>query len=381
MTQPYRRTRVLDDELLELFADNPEALAVVEAIARSGVGHRRRPSTRMWIALAAVIAILIVGVGAFTRTTSQASVIDSALAALPHDRVARLTVVDELPAGERIDLSTGKTVLVRHTLTEWFDPVTGRRRLRDALGGVAFRDTLPVSSTRSRGFAEDAIARFPALYRAELLQAINSSVSPGRSNGANVYWIRFRSGHQLRAVAVDRRTYHPVRAIFRDGAATRAFQISALVTLPLYTPIPQPKAMPPPVSSRLSLNPATSDEAIRRGLVGGAILAGPLGQPSRTFIGGDAASPVGVYLFFEGQARGALPSRYVRVEEARAPQSSSGWSAPIVAITRQPETLFLVRDQGLWTGFLSAHRRFFQIASTSGRAKLLTVARRLATSG
>jgi hypothetical protein len=371
----------MDEELLELFGDDPESLAIIDAIAATGSVHGRRTPTRKWMALAIAILGAAIAVGALTRESSHAGVIDSALGALPTDRIIRVVIRDEAPAGELVTLRSGTTKSIHHEIVEWFDPRTGQRRLRDELAGVAVNDVLFGASVGGSGFAEETLARFPALYRNELLQAVNSDVSRGRSNGAPVYWIRFRSRNRLRAVAVDLQTYKPVRAVFADGEATRSFSISELAALPATRAIPKPQTPARQSVRHTSLRPSTPDELRQSGLIGAVILERLLGPPSRTFVGTAAGSPVGEYIFSKKRSSGALPNRYVRVQEASAPVPSTGWSAPTIAITKVPGSVFLVKDGKIWTGFVTARHRAFRIISTSGRTQVLRIARRLTAIG
>jgi hypothetical protein len=372
------KRRVIDDEILELFGDDPEALAIIDAVAATGSVHRRRTPTRKWVALAAAVLGAAIAVGALTRQSSHAGVIDSALGALPTNRIIRVAIRDEAPAGELVNLRSGTAKSIHHTIVEWFDPQTGRRRLRDELAGVAINDVMYGASGGGSGFAERTLARFPALYRAELLQAVNSDVSQRRLNGAPIYWIRFQTRTPLRAVAVDLDTYKPVRAVFADGEAIRSFRISELTALPAATiTIPKPQQAARAAARRTSLHPSTPDELRRSGLTGPAVLERLLGPPLRTFVGTTDESPVGEYIFSKQRSNGALPDRYVRVQEASVPQLGAGWSAPIVSMTRVPGSVFLMQDGKRWTGFVTAPHRAFRIISTLGRAELLGIARRL----
>lgn len=373
-----RKSRIIDDdEILELFGDDPESLAIIDAIAATGSVRHRRAPTRKWVALAVAVLGAAIALAALTRESSHAGVIDKALGALPTDRIIRVAIMDEARAGELVNLRSGTAKSIHHTIVEWFDPQNGRRRLRDGLAGVAVNDVMFGASSGGSGFAEQTLARFPTLYRAELLQAVNSNVSRGRLNGASVYWIRFQTSNSLRAVAVDLQTYKPVRAVFADGEATRSFRILELTALPAKKAIPKPQLGAEPTVRRTSLRASTPDELSQSGLVGVVLLERLLGPPSRSFIGRAAGSPVGDYIFSRQRSRGALPDRYVRVQEASVPQPGAGWSAPIVAITRVPGSVFIVQDGKRWTGFVTAPHRAFRIISTLGRSELLRIARRL----
>jgi hypothetical protein len=210
-----------------------------------------------------------------------------------------------------------------------------------------------------------------------LLQAVDSDVSPGHLAQQRVYWLRFRSGGPLRAVAVDRLTFKPLRAVFTNGTAVHAFRISDVTALGRRDPIPRP-GQPAHLPKRpLSLRPATAADATAQGLVTTAAVATTLGPPSQISVARSSHLAAGDFLFAQKPARGVLPTEFTRIQESLAPELRFAWSAPAVELTRKSGTVFITHDGKLWTGFVASPGRYFRIVATAGRAQILRLARRL----
>src|SRR3954453_6147043 len=98
-----------DPELIELFRDDPEGLAVVDAIAAT---QRRRDHTAVWrtrpALLAAAVVIVAFIAGALSLSSSRAGTIQRALRAVSVGDVVHLRLVDQRSAAEVVDLRTGK---------------------------------------------------------------------------------------------------------------------------------------------------------------------------------------------------------------------------------------------------------------------------------
>jgi hypothetical protein len=229
------RPSQLDPELVELFADDPEGLAVVDAIAatqRSSVHAMRR---RVPALIAAVVAIIAVAVlGAVLVGNSRAGVIERALRVVARPAVVHLTLVDERPAARLFDLKSGRTEQLRHRLDEWYDRRHSLRRLRDQVGSFVVSDR----RTTARG-TDSLTTSFIATYRSALAQNVARVASRGRFAGQPVYWVVFAEHGQTARVA--KTTLRPV-ALQYGYRRFRIVGFRGLAAIPRPSPRPAIKS-------------------------------------------------------------------------------------------------------------------------------------------
>lgn len=194
----------MDAELVDLFADDPTGLAIVDAITatqRSTRKHRRAVVLLAAAALtaAALIAALIV------TTNSRAGVIERALRVVAQPAVVHLALIDDRASVRLVDLRTGQSRLLHHRLDEWYDHSRSERRLRDSLGATV------VSDRRVNARASDSVTTsFVEVYRSALANRVAEVSERGRLAGRDVYWLTFAARGQAVRVAVDRSTLKPV---------------------------------------------------------------------------------------------------------------------------------------------------------------------------
>src|SRR5690348_9965757 len=86
-----------DPELQDLFADDAEALAIVDAIRDTAAHPPRRKRPIVFGAIAAVL-ITALAFATLTRNSSRAGVIERALTVLPANRVIHMVLEDERPS-------------------------------------------------------------------------------------------------------------------------------------------------------------------------------------------------------------------------------------------------------------------------------------------
>jgi hypothetical protein len=123
-----KRRRVVDDpELLELFADEPELIAVVDAIAQTQRGPRKWPSRvgALGAALAIVVALALV---APSWRGNDASLVAQALAAVDEAPVLHVVAERHDTSTELIDLDAGSARPVLIQVETWYDEDSGRLR-------------------------------------------------------------------------------------------------------------------------------------------------------------------------------------------------------------------------------------------------------------
>jgi hypothetical protein len=280
--------------LLEL-RDEPELLAIADALAETlgATAGRPRARRRVWLsaALAAAVTVTaLLGAALLLRAGDvQPSLTDRALAAVGDQPVLHAIIRQRLDSRTTlVELSSGRRVAVRRTArTEiWFDDERGLKRVITSTTGEQTQDELstpqgitsesgpvwtcariaahPVEATRARvscnlsgdngttprQVPEDPPSVDPALagfldgYRAALASGTARQVAEGTVDGQHVYWLELRIPDRYRApgepprdlrerVAVASDTYRPllVRPI-ANGEAGADYQVLEIGTLP-----------------------------------------------------------------------------------------------------------------------------------------------------
>jgi hypothetical protein len=212
---------VLDDlEVVELLADEPELLAIADAVVATQPRPRRR---RLWprlLALAAALAVAGAVVAALPHSRGDGALLAEALAAIGNGPVVHARIEARLPRTNVIDLATGRAKPQTVTIEYWFDEP--RRRLRTVVrrGGVLVDELLQTrtGTTLSGGavFArrgvpelDPALAGFVTHYRAALEAGKARILEEADLDGRRVVWLLL-SGGADEHVAVDAETSAPV---------------------------------------------------------------------------------------------------------------------------------------------------------------------------
>ena len=244
-----------DHELVELLADQPELLALADAIAATApTRSRRRFPTRLLagsitIAAAAVVALVA------PWSESRGGVLQQALAAVSTDSVLHAVLVSQVPETTVVDLRSFRETPTTLRVETWFDARKGLKRILVTRGGessdvvatpqgvwsnagrvptCAWIAAHPVLATRlrvscnasgrngtrprdvpeSRPTADPALTAFIPGYRAALHSLKARNLGKGSVGGHAVYWISFVvSGSRpatTERVAVDRHSFRPL---------------------------------------------------------------------------------------------------------------------------------------------------------------------------
>jgi len=248
MNAHQRAASELDSELLALFADDPEGLAIIDAIAATqrprALGRHRRLIG--FVGVAAALSVVVIGAFFFVGS-SQAGVVERALELVDRQPVAHVALVDERPFGRLVNLQTGQSSTLQHRLDEWYDHRRGIRRLRDQVGAVVVADGQ--SHVRRGGLADS----FIETYRSVLARRAVQQVTRGTYRGHSVYWLEFRARANHVRVAVSEHAYQPVALEF-GGRHFRVIDFSGL------SAIPKPRAAAPAA-------PRVDEPAIAEGVV------------------------------------------------------------------------------------------------------------------
>jgi hypothetical protein len=274
-------TSFADAELVELFADEPELVAIADAIAATTTTPARayasatarsrlrlpRPTVLSAVALVAA-AVVVVLVAPWQR--SHGTLTDMALAAIGAQPVVHLVMETPTGAG-RVDIASGDAQPVMQRDEVWYDAVRGLRRDVTRDGAVTLDDVLetpqggftshgivydcawiaahPVAATKARvscnGSGDNGttphtvprpkptldagLAGFADSYRQALASGQAREAGTGEVNGQTVDWLVFpTSDGSTEKVALDRSSHKP---ILLEGPHLR-IRIDSIETIP-----------------------------------------------------------------------------------------------------------------------------------------------------
>jgi hypothetical protein len=206
---------VRDVETLKVLRDEPELLAIADAVA-STQRRRRRLPRRALLALAAALAAAAVALLApWQDEDGGGLVIDRALAALPA-RAPVMHVVFEQRLGTRVHLETGRLSPVLLRSESWYDQGRALLRVRGYRDGRLLVD----STVRDAGNSVDAamvmgFAQAAELIREALADRRARVVGEARIRGRDVYLLDAEPDPDgIRGpmrIAIDKRTYELVQ--------------------------------------------------------------------------------------------------------------------------------------------------------------------------
>jgi hypothetical protein len=129
-----------DREVVELLADEPELLAIADAL-NAARPRRRRRVARRGLPLAAAVAG--VALAAATLLGDERSFTDRALAAVGGGPVLHAVLVDQAPSPEPvIEIASGRRIVPRREVEIWFDEDRGLEHAIRRDGGSTSSDVL-----------------------------------------------------------------------------------------------------------------------------------------------------------------------------------------------------------------------------------------------
>lgn len=256
-------TSFADAELVELFADEPELLAIADAIAATTTTPSRahtssrapsrlrlpRPSVLSAVALVAAAAVIVL-VAPWQR--SHGTLTDMALAAIGTQPVVHVVMETPTRAG-LVDIASGNTQPVVQRDEVWYDAARGLRRDVTRDGSVILDDELdtpqggftshgivydcawiaahPVAATKARVSCnasgdngttphtvprpkptlDPGLAGFADSYRQALASGQAHEAGTGEVNGQAVDWLVFpTSDGSTEKVALDQASHKPI---------------------------------------------------------------------------------------------------------------------------------------------------------------------------
>jgi hypothetical protein len=269
-----------DPEFRELLLEEPELVAIADALAQADVdaatrrlrGRFLRSSRFLAVAaaLAAVVAVALIA----PWSRSGGSLSDLALAAIGSQQVLHVIAEMEVPTGgQLIDIKTGRVHQISHHQQEeiWYDAAKGLKRDTVRVGSTIVDDTLetprggytpggivydcawiaahPIQATKARvscnasgenGTTPHVVPRprptldpglsgFVDGYRQALAAGRASEAGSGRLDGRPVDWLVFDTSEGSERVALDHGTHKPV---LLESDSGRRLRITSIETIP-----------------------------------------------------------------------------------------------------------------------------------------------------
>ena len=323
-----RRRPFSDPEVLELFEEEPELLAIVDAIHATQAPQRRHVSRPVLVAVSAVAALIVVAL--IPWQFRGADLTERALAAIGDARVVH--VVASRPGEDQVvvDLETGSESVMTVELESWFDTESGELRTVTRRQGVVVADTLTRKGAGAAAPVDPVVATFVRGYRSALARGELEVVRRGRLDGDRVVWVRASlPGARKDEVALDATTDLPrafrlVVGAESGGPLWRVPEIdSRLLSEPDFTPRPPPAG---PVAGGIqSEQTITLEEAARlldgRGRRPGRDVAGlklnrvVSQELTRTLADGRLEKSIGLELVY-----GDTKSEFVTIQQAPRPE-------------------------------------------------------------
>jgi hypothetical protein len=361
-----------EPDLVALLGDDPELLAVADAIAATKPvrGPRRR-----WPALVAAsltLVVALVAVAVWERAGSP-SLVERALAAVGEDPVVHI-VIEEPTENVYVDLRSGERTQQLRQVELWIDERRSLEREVTRIDGHVVNEMLvtpelmasshppvytcewitahPAAAKKARvscdpknahlGYTpqlDPALANFVDGYRSALENGTAKEMGSGEIDGSPVTWLSLQVENGRTAeIAVDEDTGKPLRV----RESRRTYDVVLLETLDPSEGIfrASEQRRPTPVSGRAGAEgPIPLTKAAD--LVPGALWPGPtvrglpLSQVELQFpttgFGPNSGRPVergvGIELQYGDRPQSALP---ILIHQSREPQTAYGWHEYVI---------------------------------------------------
>jgi hypothetical protein len=386
---PTETTAWTDPELKELIAEDPELVAIADALLATGPSAAARRRRRLPIrlgALAAALAAVAALVLFAPWSGGSPALVDRALAALGDDPV--LHVVTEWPSGIRyVDLGTGASHQLMERQETWYDRSRGFvHTITRAPDGTLLDDDLetpqggwtpggrvidctwiaahPEQATKLRvscnlngdngtkphvvprpvPTVDPALGAFLGGYKQALANGQATETGTGTVDGTQVVWLTFKYGTETESVALDASTYQPL--LVRDASGTWSYRILSIGTVseaaadftrPTVTELGRQASSGGTFNStKLALDPAAAIGALPGALWLGSSfqnlpLAGIERDTLRTTFTDPALAPelgVGLQFVYGATETTGAPDRsrpFVQLWESDRPQAAYEW--------------------------------------------------------
>jgi hypothetical protein len=206
---------MLDREVVELLRDDPDLLAIADAIVATQPTSERRRQPRAWrmLAAAAVIAVAAAVAVVAPWHGHGDELVGRALAAVGQGPVLHAVIESDVPNETIVNLSSGGERPARQQLTYWYDADRHLLRVVSTVNGGAVFDALVrpnATGGATQPQLDPALTAFVSRYRDALKSGEAREVGRGTVHGRSVIWLGFDYRLFGERVGIDVQTYRPV---------------------------------------------------------------------------------------------------------------------------------------------------------------------------
>ena len=382
---------IRDSEVLEALRDEPELLAIADAVAETQPSerHSRRRVVSRSAALVAVGAAVLAAVLLWPSSGGGRNrILDRAQAAIGYGPVLHL--IARVPSGEElVDIRTGRSTVPTYEVESWTDrDLTRVHTILRIDGRIVGEVLLPQDG--GSDVDVDIDPAYVALwtgYREALAAGTAKIEREGTLYGHAVYWLVFPApggGSARNEVAIDRKTYQPLEFRFRTGSTQRDERVLLARMEPFSTSaFTRLTSGPSPLSGETTQSSGVVEGSVHPGKVPkGWLDAGPtigglkLSSVSPTQEASGRKTGTGLELFYGSEESFR---RSVTIDETRSPLDATEWeSIPkgSIRITKGGGS-----DNGgeyvEWSGYVVEDGVYVTIRTGVSRAAVLEAARAL----
>jgi hypothetical protein len=261
-----------DPELVDVLQNDPELLAIADAVNATGTFRRRRRSPRLLSAVVAAVAAVVVL--SFVHWRGGSAGFESrALAAIGDGDVIHVRTEADVQGQFLVDLSSGREHPLVQETEIWFDRSRSLEHVVTRVEDRTVADDLetptgwwtadgriytcrwiaahPAEAVKAgvscdgaqgqgRSGADEtpvldpALADFVTRYRDALQDGAAKRVGSGEVDGTPVVWLEFSPGdtHEIERVAVDQKTMRPVLVVLVvDGVTAATYRVTSIETI------------------------------------------------------------------------------------------------------------------------------------------------------
>jgi hypothetical protein len=379
---------IRDPEVLEALRDEPELLAIADAVKETQGGPRRshRPAVSRAAALVLVGTAVLLAVLFWPSGGGRHPILDRALAAMGDGPILHLVV--RAPAGyQLVEIHTGRTTLPTYVQESWVDRKLRHFHMILRFDGRVVGEVLEGANVLKLAEVDPAYTALWTGYRKALADGTAKIEREGTLYGHEVYWLRFRGfanepGYS--EVAIDRKTYKPLELRFHFGSGHLDQRVLMVRTEPFEkSDFTRRTRLPNPIdsvshSSGVQANPVFPRLHGKPWLQAGLRIAGmKLARVGQTQSITDGRPSRGFELVYGSERR---IRHSVFIDETKHPGDPSDWKGVPKGFMR----LTVSRGGGgtepvyrLWAGNLVVRGVYVSIQTGLGRAALLEAARAL----
>jgi hypothetical protein len=370
---------IRDPEVLEALRDQPELLAIADAVEdtqRLPRSPRRRILARAAL-VAAVGAAALLAVLLWPSGGKHTSVIDRASAAIGDGPV--MHVVLKTPSGfQLVELDGDRTIAVSDEVEIWSDRSSKRAHVITRERGRVVSETLIPEDDRGLGVLDPAFTALWTGYRKALGDGTAKLIGKGSIYGHRVYWLQFSlpdHGPPGSRVAVDQDSYRPVAIYGYAGGSGFIHEQVLLARTQPFSDADFQRITPRRGSVRTSI-PGRRIRLVKPWLTAGSSIRGlRLSSVGLRTVRTEQRRSRGVELTY-GSRAGA---RWIQIDELKTPPDLDWLVIPVgfVKLLFADEPSAVGPTTRVWTGDLVVNGIYVRIETPLGRDALLAVARAL----